>query len=245
MTDRTEGLRLYDELIAVHTIMRRSTALVVDALQALTAGRPVRVATLVKLIDWQAGFVHHHHESEDELFWPVLRARFPEVVAQLDALSIEHDKLDGALEHLSTEAAALRGAPAGRGTRGASGAEESRGAATDADSRGAPAGQTQAASLLPAALEVRDILAGHLDTEEPILHALFPDVPADEIITLRKAIVAGAPKAGPEWVLGLMENPTRAQGYDIMMANFPPPVRWLRPILLRSYAKARRSLAVD
>ena len=215
VADRTEGLRLYDELIAVHTIMRRSTALVVDALQALIDGRPVRIATLVKLIDWQAGFVHHHHESEDELFWPVLRGRFPEVVAQLDALSVEHEKLDAALDQLSTEAAALRGS-AGR-----------------------------AASLLPAALEVRDVLAGHLDTEEPILRELFPEVPADEIVTLRKAIVAGAPKAGPEWVLGLMENPTRAQGYDIMMANFPPPVRWLRPILLRSYAKARRSLAVD
>ncbi|GAB3814893.1 hemerythrin domain-containing protein [Kribbella italica] len=230
MTDPTEGLRLYDELIAVHTIMRRSTALVVDALQALIDGRPVRVATLVKLIDWQAAFVHHHHESEDELFWPVLRGRFPEVVAQLDALSVEHDKLDGALEQLSTEAAALRGAPADLGLHGA------------------PAGQGlqgRAASLLPSALEVRDVLAGHLDTEEPILRELFPDVPAGEIITLRKAIVAGAPKAGPEWVLGLMENPTRTQGYAIMMANFPPPVRWLRPILLRSYAKARRSLAVD
>jgi hemerythrin-like domain-containing protein len=212
VTDPTEGLRLYDELIAVHTIMRRSTALVVDALQALIDGRPVRVATLVKLIDWQAAFVHHHHESEDELFWPVLRGRFPEVVAQLDALSVEHDKLDGALEQLSAEAAALRDGPA---------------------------------ASLKAALEVRDVLAGHLDTEEPILRELFPDVPAAEIITLRKAIVAGAPKAGPEWALGLMENPTRAQGYDIMMANFPPPVRWLRPVLLRSYAKARRSLAVD
>jgi hemerythrin-like domain-containing protein len=221
VTDRTEGLRLYDELIAVHTIMRRSTALVVDALRALTDGRPVRVATLVKLIDWQARFVHHHHESEDELFWPVLRGRFPEVVAQLDALSVEHEKLDAALEQLSTEAAALRAASADQGSAG------------------------RVASLLPAALEVRDVLAGHLDTEEPILRELFPEVPADEIVTLRKAIVAGAPKAGPEWVLGLMENPTRAQGYDIMMANFPPPVRWLRPILLRSYAKARRSLAVD
>ncbi|WP_202817772.1 hemerythrin domain-containing protein [Kribbella sp. ALI-6-A] len=220
MTDRTEGLRLYDELIAVHTIMRRSTALVVDALQALIDGRPVRVATLIKLIDWQAAFVHHHHESEDELFWPVLRDRFPEVVAQLDALSVEHDKLDGALGQLSTEAAALRGVPAEQAS-------------------------ARAVSLLPAALEVRDVLAGHLDTEEPVLVRLFPEVPAGEIITLRKAIVAGAPKAGPEWVLGLMENPSRAQGYDIMMANFPPPVRWLRPLLLRRYAKVRGSLAVD
>ncbi|GAA1537422.1 hemerythrin domain-containing protein [Kribbella lupini] len=241
----TEGLRLYDELIAVHTIMRRSTALVVDALQALIDGRPVRVATLVKLIDWQAAFVHHHHESEDELFWPVLRERFPEVVAQLDALSVEHDKLDGALEQLSAEAAGLRGAPAGPASQGAAAGRREQGASTSPGASAGQGPQATAAALLPAALEVRDVLAGHLDTEEPILRELFPDVPADEIIALRKAIVAGAPKAGPEWVLGLLENPTRAQGYDIMMANFPPPVRWLRPILLRSYAKARRSLAVD
>ncbi|MFF0343162.1 hemerythrin domain-containing protein [Kribbella sp. NPDC004875] len=219
MLDQSEGLRLYDELIAVHTIMRRSTALVVDALQALIDGRPARVATLTGLITWQSAFIHHHHESEDELFWPVLRTRFPDIVTQLDALSVDHDKLDRALERLLDQAASLRDAAAGETT-------------------------ARAVALLPAAIEVRDVLAGHLNTEEPVLKGLFPDLSAEEIVALRKAVVAGAPKSGPEWVLGLMVDPSQAQGYDIMMANFPPPVRWLRPVLMRRYTKARRSLAV-
>ena len=80
-----EGLRMYDELIAVHTIMRRSTALTTTALHGVVSGDKVRISALVRIADWQHGFIHHHHTSEDEQFWPVLRGLFPDAVIADDA----------------------------------------------------------------------------------------------------------------------------------------------------------------
>jgi hypothetical protein len=66
-----------------------------------------------------------------------------------------------------------------------------------------------------------------------------------DIVTLRKAIVAGAPKAGPDLVLGLLADPTPAVGHELLMHDFPPPVRWLRPMPLRRYAGRKAALRVS
>lgn len=204
-----EGLRIYDELIAVHTIMRRSTILTADALRRFASGSSSNSKALVALIRWQAEFVHHHHRSEDELFWPVLRELFPDAIASLDELTEQHHVLDAELDNLSSAAKDLANARS---------------------------------SALLSAEKVRDVLISHLDTEEPVLLKLFPQTPAPRIVELRKAIVAGAPRSGPDLVLGLLEDPEPAQGTAIMHANFPPPVRLLRPLLLRRYRARKRQL---
>ena len=206
---------MYDELIAVHTIMRRGVDLTTSSLERLAAGHAVDVKTVVRLARWQSGFVHHHHESEDELFWPVLRRLFPDVVAGLDGLSAEHEKLDHELRVLSDaiDALAASGTPAA------------------------------AKAALPPAVTVRDVLLGHLDAEEPVLEGLFPQVPDADIIRLRAAIVAGAPRSGPDFVIGLLSEPEPAPGYATMMANFPMPIRLLRPLLLRKFRSTRAALA--
>jgi hemerythrin-like domain-containing protein len=212
-----EGLHMYDELIAVHTIMRRSTALTVTALHSTVAdggaGGGARISALVRLVEWQHGFIHHHHTSEDEQFWPVLRKLFPDAVAKLDGLSEQHELLDTALADLRTAVARLR-----------------------------ETGDESAGTALAAATDVRDLLARHLDSEEPVLKGLFPQVPDADVVALRKAIVAGAPKSGPDLVLGLLQDPTPAVGYDLMMRNFPAPVRWLRPVLVRRYHARKAAL---
>ena len=217
--DQAEGLRIYDELIAVHTIMRRSTVLTAAAVRRFAAGESPNAKPLVRLIRWQAEFVHHHHRSEDELFWPVLRDLFDEAVASLDELTEQHHILDTELENLSAAADDLLKAT------------------------GPAAAEIAHARALPAAEKVRDVLASHLDTEEPVLLKLFPLTPAPRIVELREAIVAGAPRGGPDWVLGLLEDPEPAQGYALMQANFPPPVRLLRPLFLRRYRAQKRLLA--
>ncbi|MCS7477300.1 hemerythrin domain-containing protein [Umezawaea endophytica] len=213
----SEGLLMYDELIAVHTIMRRGADLTTASLERLVAGEPVGVKAVVRLARWQAEFVHHHHESEDELFWPVLRTLFPDVVAGLDGLSAEHEKLDHELRALSVAIDTL--------------------AEKDVDVREA------AGAALPAATSVRDVLIGHLDAEEPVLKGLFPRVPDADIVRLRKAIVDGAPRGGPDLVIGLLSEPVPAPGHDVMMANFPAPVRLLRPLLLRRFHSTLGALA--
>ena len=67
--------------------------------------------------------------------------------------------------------------------------------------------------------KARDVLGSHLDTEEPVLATLFPRTPEPGIAELRKAIVAGAPRSGPD-----------------------PPVRLLRPLLLHRYRARKQQL---
>jgi hemerythrin-like domain-containing protein len=207
-----EGRHIYDELIAVHTIMRRGTVLVATALERLASGEQVSLPAAVRVARWQAEFIHHHHASEDELFWPVLRGLFPDAVAALDELSGQHERLDEELKALT--------------------------AAIDAINSTRPVARDAAT----AAANVRDILAAHLDAEEPVLRRLFPQTPAGEILRLRKAIVDGAPRSGPDLVLGLLDDPNPAPGRDQIMGNFPAPVRLLRPLFVRKYQATKRAL---
>ncbi|HVV24449.1 MAG TPA: hemerythrin domain-containing protein, partial [Pseudonocardiaceae bacterium] len=202
------------------TVMRRGAVLTAAATGALAAGEPVRVSALVRLARWQSAFVHHHHASEDELFWPVLRTLFPETIGELDGLTEEHETLDAELGRLT--------------------------AAIDRIATCDPVEAVGVAALhaQPAAEIVRDVLAMHLDNEEPVLNGLFPQVPDGDIRDLRKAIVAGAPRSGPDLVLGLLQDPEPAPGHDTLLHNFPPPVRWLRPVLLRRYNARKAALAL-
>lgn len=217
-----EGIRMYDELIAVHTIMRRGAVLAATALDRLAAGEQVSLPAAVRVARWQAEFIHHHHASEDELFWPVLRDLFPNAVAALDELSGQHERLDAELKALTAAINAI---------------SDTRQVARDAAQ--AATGAREAAT---AAANVRDILAAHLDAEEPVLRRLFPQTPAGEILRLRKAIVHGAPRSGPDLVLGLLDDPNPAPGRDQIMGNFPAPVRLLRPLFIRRYRATKRSL---
>jgi hypothetical protein len=231
-----EGARLYEELLAVHAIMRRGNALVAASFERLASGDPVDPAALVATTRWLTGFVHHHHRSEDALLWPVLREQFPEAVADLDRLTKEHEALDAELDLLTEAVDAIEGALGAGSGRGAGG----RGRAQHANAVAVVG--IAAVSGHPAAAKVRDILANHLAAEEPVLQELFPQVPDDSIVRLRKAIVDGAPRTGPHLVLGLMEDPDPVPGFAAMRGNLPAPLRWARPLLLNRYRTVVRSL---
>ena len=224
--ERAEGLRLYDELLAVHTILRRGSALLVESLGALEAGRPVHLGTLVAVARWHTAFLHHHHHSEDEQFWPLLRQLFPASAEDLSRLTAEHEVLDAELKILGeaiSAIAALTGNAAARQVAARHIAEH---------------------TARSSAAVCHKALVAHLDDEEPVLRTLFPQVSPDRIRRLRAAIVAAAPKSGPDLVLGLLADPEPAPGYEHMTQNFPAPVRWLRPVLLARYRSRRRALGV-
>lgn len=61
-------------------------------------------------------------------------------------------------------------------------------------------------------------------------------------IRLRKAIVDGAPRSGPDLLFGLLEDPDRPAGYGEMMSDLPAPLRWLRPVLLNRYRSRKKAL---
>ncbi|OLT21588.1 hypothetical protein BJF78_08225 [Pseudonocardia sp. CNS-139] len=174
---------MFDEMLAVHTVLRRGSDLVAAALGALAAGRPVDVRTLVAVAHWHSAFLHHHHESEDERFWPLLRRLFPDAADDLARLTAEHAELDAELKRLADGIAAIRRADATR------------------------AREIAADTAHAAAVRSRDALAAHLDDEEPVMRTLFPRTPAADIRTLRAAIVAAAPKSDPDLVIGLLTDP--------------------------------------
>jgi hypothetical protein len=128
------------------------------------------------------------------------------------------------------------------GAAGGTGPGAARGPAAGAARATGAAASTDACTAAAAAANVRDILAAHLDAEEPVLRELFPQTPPAEIRRLRKAIVDGAPRSGPDLVLGLLADPSPAPGHDEITQNFPAPVRLLRPLFRKRYQATKRSL---
>lgn len=218
---------MYDELIAGYTrFMRRGSALSSAAFARLARGESVDVRVLTGMARWIIDFVHHHHASEDEPFWPVLRTLFPDAVAELDKLTAQHEALDTELHRLAASIDSMAAADTRNGR-----------------ARSAADGQV-VASYASSADTVSDLLLRHLDEEEPVLAGLFPQVPYGEIIRLRRAIIRGAPRSGPHYVFGLLEDPDRPAGYRPLVGVFPRPVRWLRPVLLRQYRSRKASVGV-
>ncbi len=177
-----ERLLLYYELVAVHDLLRLGAELVTSALERLAGGDPLNVGELVPVVRWQVEFLHRHHASEDELLWPMLRRVFPDDLATMDSLLVEHealcrhgDDLDAAMDALTA-------------------------AVSDLSVGDALAVAVGLAALegLPAAVSLRTALAAHLDSEESVLRRLLPQVPDADVGRLREAVVAGTPRSGPD-----------------------------------------------
>jgi hemerythrin-like domain-containing protein len=98
MTYAPEGSVAVTETRLSHDMHREATSLLVEA-----AGRPsVPSAALAELRDFLVANLHHHHESEDGLLWPLITTVAPEVAEPLAALSTEHDQLDATLDALGS-----------------------------------------------------------------------------------------------------------------------------------------------
>jgi hypothetical protein len=213
-----EGLRMCDELIAVHAVMRRGAVLTAGALQRLAGGDALDVRALVRLARWQTDFVHHHYLGEDAEFWPVLRRMFPDSAASLDSLTVEHATLDNELRTLRTAVDLL------------------------ADAHGV--GIRRAAShALPAAGRVRDVLVFQFDTGEPVFQRLFPLVPDRDIRRIRAAIGATTRWNGLHLVFGLLDDPFTTEGAAAMLRTLPRRLRVLRPLALKRYRALKTALA--
>ncbi|MBD2819005.1 hemerythrin domain-containing protein [Streptomyces parvulus] len=211
---QSPGARMYEEFVAIHAVLRRGTRLVVDAYERLADGHDTDTATLVDAGRWLLAFTHAHHKAEDDLFWPVLEALYPDARAQLKELSDDHVVLDRRLNALETAIDALDEATkAARATGG-----------TDGARAGAEA-----------ARQVHQVLDGHLTAEEAVVEDLFPGVPADDIDRLREAFVQGSPRFGLHFMFGLLDDPEPARGRDLLTENFPPQLRAAGPRLISQY----------
>src|ERR1700716_1144007 len=141
---QSESDKIYDELIAAHTIMRRGVDLLRTALaRAPTA--PVEVDSCVGGGRWLLEFVHQHQRTESDLFWQPLADASPTDIGELHDLTVQHIQIDRELDQLASRLDHLE---AGR--------------------------EAAAAQALRDLDVVRQTLSDHLDEEESLLKALFP-----------------------------------------------------------------------
>ncbi|MDT7653734.1 MAG: hypothetical protein QOI36_5140 [Pseudonocardiales bacterium] len=211
---QSESDKIYDELIAAHTIMRRGVDLLRTALaRAPTA--PVEVDSCVGVGRWLIEFVHQHQRTESDLFWQPLADASPTDIGELHDLTVQHIQIDRELDQLASRLDHLE---AGR--------------------------EAAAAQALRDLDVVRQTLSDHLDEEESLLKALFPMLEPALIRTLRTAAAKCASSARPDLVLGLMSEPTPTVGYTSMLSSIPFPARALRPLLIARFHNRKRKLGL-
>jgi len=219
---QSESDKIYDELIAAHTIMRRGVDLLRTAL-ARTPTAPVEVHSCVGVGRWLIEFVHQHQRTESDLFWQPLAEASPTDVSELHDLTVQHIQIDRELDQLASRLDHLE---AGTSALSADGCEAA------------------AAQALRDLDVVRQTLSDHLDEEESLLKALFPMVEPTVIRTLRTAAARCVPSARPDLVLGLMSEPTPTVGYTSMLSSIPFPARALRPLLIARFHNRKRRLGL-
>ena len=85
-------------LMMTHHGLRRDLALFTIALQRVAYGDESRVPILKE--EWQRyrGVLHGHHEAEDQRLFPHLRGQEPALISVIEALTIEHRRIDPLLD---------------------------------------------------------------------------------------------------------------------------------------------------
>lgn len=200
------------DMVVVHTALLREFRLAAPAVVRTTPGDRKRAATVDDHLQFVCDLLHHHHEGEDELLWPVLRPRVgTEAQAVIDAAEEQHAGLDAALGRVGAARSSWRAEPS----------------AAHRD-------------VLAAALqELHGLLAEHLELEE---RALLPLAAAGlthaEWHALGASAVAALPKPVLPLVFGMFAYEGDPAVLRAMLAPAPALPRMLIPrIAPRAYAR--------
>jgi hypothetical protein len=116
-----QGKALFDELLWVHGAIRRDLATVEELATEVLAGLPAEEARK-RIEDLKTGgplwqlkvnclrycrFVHSHHNAEDALFFPTLRAANPDLAPVVEKLEADHRTVSDLLDEVEAAAAGL------------------------------------------------------------------------------------------------------------------------------------------
>jgi hemerythrin-like domain-containing protein len=99
------------EMAIIHRLFRDGYAESAQLVRASPAPSPERVTFLADHIDFGLTALHHHHEAEDALFYPVLIKRVPDQAEMLQNVDEEHLAIKTALDAASAASAAWRERP--------------------------------------------------------------------------------------------------------------------------------------
>jgi len=87
------------DMLVVHSALRREFRLVPGLVSGVAAGDRDRAETVAAHLELMSWFLHHHHETEDRILWPMLEQRVPDELAPTVALmQAQHEGIDEAVQ---------------------------------------------------------------------------------------------------------------------------------------------------
>lgn len=200
----------------VHETFRRAYDESARLVRANPTPSPERVTFLADHIDFGIGMLHHHHESEDELLYPLLVERAPDQAAMTKAVEHQHTEVTTAIDAVSAACAAWRRQPSSE-------TGESLAQALDALN----------ATLQP-----------HLDDEErEIVPLAAVTLTQQEWVAMGEHSRAAIPRNRMPVAFGMLLEPLNDDDRAYMKSELPAPVRLLFPLLIqRPWNKYKETL---
>jgi hemerythrin-like domain-containing protein len=206
------------DMAIIHRMFRSAYQESARLVRAAPAPSPGRVKFLADHIDFGIAALHHHHEAEDELFYPVLIERVPEQAGMLKQVDEEHLLIKSALEAASAACAAWRERPS-----------------------------ADTGEALAAAIDHLNLVAQpHLDDEEqkvmPLAAVTFTQQEWDDF---GRHAAEWIPRNKRGIAFGMMLEPLDEADRAYMMQHVPAVARMLYPLLIerpwKKYASVLRT----
>ncbi|RYP86927.1 hemerythrin domain-containing protein [Nocardioides guangzhouensis] len=202
---KTEPIEVRDMAI-VHRTFRNAYAEAARLVRARPTPSAERVTFLADHIDFGIAMLHHHHEAEDELLYPLLIERVPEQAGTTDEVAKEHLLVQASIEAAKNACSAWRNQPS----------EET--------------GEALAASLD----ELNVVLQPHLDDEEQkVVPLAAVTLTQAEWDALGEHAQAGIPRDKMAVAFGMLLEPLDESDRAFMKRGLPLPVRMLFPLMIQ------------
>jgi Hemerythrin HHE cation binding domain len=184
----------------IHETFRRVYEESAGLVRANPTPSPGRATFLSDHIAFGLTMLHHHHEGEDQILYPLLVQRVPDHATRTEQIDREHQDVKVTIDTAQSACAAWRAAPT------------------------AESGERLASSLD----NLNAALVPHLDNEErEIVPLAAVTVTQKEWDALAKHGIAAIPGNKKLIAFGMILEPLSPVDRTFMLSNAPRPVQWL------------------
>jgi hemerythrin-like domain-containing protein len=206
------------EFTGTHNMIRGFLRLMDSAVSRAKPDDAKQMKVLSEFGQFAVAGAHFHHITEDDYYWPAVERNGADR-SLLEPLIKEHHMIDPLLDEMKRAFEALENSPTG----------------------------TQNIEALGVLVRrFKDDMLSHLDHEEPIFFPLLTQyMPDAENEQLAKELAKKAPRKGLSWLIGGVQYGMTPEQASEFLANFPKPIQWMQPLLLRKYKKGCDVLGVD
>jgi hemerythrin-like domain-containing protein len=188
-------------MILLHRCMRQELRLAPGAVRRIAPADAPSTRLVADHLDFLVAFVRHHHEIEDDLLWPVLRARLAdEPLATVALMESQHEALSTALARVEGAVVAWRHT----------------------------AGATERDHLAGVLDELYPLVIEHLDAEEQrLLPIAVRTMEPSEWDRIGEEGYRRSPRRHRSLALGMFDHYGDPEVVETMVAPIPRPIRRL------------------